>query len=463
MEIKHFGVYKYQKKYTNRNGSYLLALNDDFLFPIIKSLDGYFLIGGGIEEGEIPINCLERECKEEISAIISNAKLVCKTDTFYDLNNCSYHSENFFYYSNVDFLSDEREEGISLKWLTFEDTISKLALEHQKWAVKYFYDHFNEFEFNNNILLDSWYFIKALKFGDSSKLKEIPKSDLHNHAPFGGSQETFFRITGHEANPVINQFKNFEEMIRWCDENISRKFNTREGYLQRIQAAFIQASKDGIKKLCLNFGVCTLKYFDSAYDMIKCINDLKNKYFKNGIFLPELCLDREKISEKYIKNYYDLLNLNYFKSIDLTGRESFPIEPLIPLFREAERKNLILKAHVGEFSDAETVIRTIDMLHLTQIQHGISIAESEKAIRYVRNHSIQLNIAPSSNYYLKRIDVIKNHPIKLLFNAGVKVTINTDDVFIFNSTINNEYLLLFKSGVLSAEQLNQIRLNGLND
>lgn len=463
MKVKHFGVYEHQKKYINRNGSYLLALNDVFLFPIIQSSDGYFLIGGGIENGETSINCLERECKEEISAIISNEKLICKTDTFYDLNNYPHHSENFFYYSNINFLSNKREDGISLKWLTFEDAISKLTLEHQKWAVEYFYDHFNELEINNNALLDSWYFIKALKMGDSSKLKNIPKSDLHNHAPFGGSQEMFFQITGHKANPQKGQFKNFEEMIKWCDENISREFNTKEGYLQRIQAAFIQASEDGIKKLCLNFGVCAIKYFDSAYDMMKCIENLKNHFFKNGIFLPELCLDREKISEKYINDYYDLLNLNYFKSIDLTGRESFPIEPLIPLFREAERKNLILKAHIGEFSDAESVTRTIDILHLTQIQHGISIVESEKAIKYVLDHSIQLNIAPSSNYYLKRISDIKNHPIKLLFNAGVKVTINTDDVFIFDSTINNEYLLLYKNGVLSAEQLNQIRLTGLND
>ena len=55
----------------------------------------------------------------------------------------------------------------------------------------------------------------------------------------------------------------------------------------------------------------------------------------------------------------------------------------------------------------------------------------------------------------------KTHPIKALVENGVRVTINTDDLMIFDSSIENEYLKLYKAGTLSAEQLNEIRKRGL--
>ena len=55
----------------------------------------------------------------------------------------------------------------------------------------------------------------------------------------------------------------------------------------------------------------------------------------------------------------------------------------------------------------------------------------------------------------------RDHPIKILYENGVKVTINTDDLLIFDSSIENEYLLLYRAGTLSAGQLDEIRKNGL--
>ena len=54
------------------------------------------------------------------------------------------------------------------------------------------------------------------------------------------------------------------------------------------------------------------------------------------------------------------------------------------------------------------------------------------------------------------------HPIKILYENGIIVTINTDDLLIFDSSIENEYLMLYKSGALDAVQLNCIREQGLN-
>ena len=292
-------------------------------------------------------------------------------------------------------------------------------------------------------------------------LRKIPKSDLHNHAPFGGSREIFHQLTNWSVDKLNERFDSFEDMIKWCDSQISRPFDSKEGFLLRVQAAFMQATFDGITKLSLNFGVCAVKFFTSPKDMVDSIEKLRIIYSPNIQFLPELCLDRSKYSDEYVQNYYKFLDLDYFKSIDMTGNESIAIDLFKPLFDAAKHRGLILKAHVGEFADAQTVITTASVLQLDQIQHGISISDSEYAMAWIRDHKIQLNICPSSNYYLRRVPSISFHPIALLYHSGIKVTVNSDDIIIFGNSVSEEFLTLYQNKVLSAEELNQIRIYGL--
>ena len=56
---------------------------------------------------------------------------------------------------------------------------------------------------------------------------------------------------------------------------------------------------------------------------------------------------------------------------------------------------------------------------------------------------------------------MKNHPIQKLYRAGVDVTINSDDILIFDSDVSKEYLRLYENETLKAEELDDIRMNGL--
>lgn len=100
-------------------------------------------------------------------------------------------------------------------------------------------------------------------------------------------------------------------------------------------------------------------------------------------------------------------------------------------------------------------------LGLDQIQHGVLAAKSEKIMRYLADNQIQLNVCPTSNVMLKVSADYKTHPIHTLFANGVKVTINTDDLLIFNSTLSEEYLKLYKAG-MKASDLEVIRQTGLH-
>lgn len=117
--------------------------------------------------------------------------------------------------------------------------------------------------------------------------------------------------------------------------------------------------------------------------------------------------------------------------------------------------------NVGESGTAEDVRRAVDVLNLDEVHHGIGAAESKEVMRFLADNRIQLNVCPSSNVMLGYASSYKAHPIKVLYENGISVTINTDDLLIFDSSIENEYLILYREGVLTAAQLNEIRLNGL--
>lgn len=62
---------------------------------------------------------------------------------------------------------------------------------------------------------------------------------------------------------------------------------------------------------------------------------------------------------------------------------------------------------------------------------------------------------------LGRVESLANHPINRLYRSGVDVTINSDDILIFDSDVSKEYLRLYEAGCLTAEELDAIRLSGL--
>ena len=121
-------------------------------------------------------------------------------------------------------------------------------------------------------------------------------------------------------------------------------------------------------------------------------------------------------------------------------------------FETSEMRKLLIRA---AFHQAR------EELELHEVQHGISAIHDESVVRFLADHHIRLNITSSSNILLGRIHGMSGHPIGRFYRSGVDVTINSDDILIFDSDVSKEYLRLYESGCLSAEELDSIRQNGL--
>jgi adenosine deaminase len=304
-------------------------------------------------------------------------------------------------------------------------------------------------------------FIKALESNNVDEVRKIPKGDLHNHITRGGNKRYIEEWSG-VSIPKCPKFRDLGEMNRWNSQNIKSLFQGKAGYEKRIEAAFVQAKMDGVDVLHMSITIGEESlYNNSIEDLVQALKKIHRHFAPEILFAPEIAF----FSYTPIEETYEKLNLfleqDYFKSIDMFGDE-FSVPAFKKIYRKAKEKGLILKAHVGEFGTAELVKEAVEELELDQVQHGIAAANSQSVMNWLHDNKIQLNICPTSNIYLSRVEDYKTHPIRKLYDNGVKVTINTDDMIIFDQSVSEEFLNLYNSGLFNAAELNEIRENGLS-
>lgn len=307
-------------------------------------------------------------------------------------------------------------------------------------------------------------FIQSLKDNNLGDVTTFPKSDLHSHAGRGGNIRFIEEWAGKKASPPPKKFYSLSDMQQWYSDHIRSLAGGREGQIKRWEACFRQASQDHIAVLALSFSTAEIELAGGIDEFIRLITEMNRVHSPETVFLPELTYDRACDAEKEASEIDGILCRHYFKSIDICCDEfAQPVRAFKLLYRKAKDYGLRLKAHVGEFGTADDVMEAVEELELDEVHHGIAAAKSDFVMNWLARHKIQLNICPSSNVMLDVVDEYKNHPIGRLYRAGIPVTVNTDDMLIFNQSVSQEYLNLYNSGVLNAEELDEIRINGLNE
>ncbi|GAU75417.1 adenosine deaminase [Fusibacter sp. 3D3] len=313
---------------------------------------------------------------------------------------------------------------------------------------------------------DSIKFEKALISQDLETIRTVPKSDLHNHFVLGGNRQFLKNKTGKLILPIKKTLGSMNEMHHWVSENLGEDYNTPDMRKLLVEATFVQAKEDGIKILEIGEDVWGLnEFFNNDIDeLISTFKEANRRISPDTELRLQIGLSRHcSISylEKVLEPFW---GRSEFYSIDIYGDEfSQPIENFKNIYRKAKLNGLRLKAHVGEWGTASDVIQAVELLELDEVQHGISVVEDEYAIKMIKERNIRMNITPTSNVKLGRVGSIKEHPIRKMFDKGIDLTINSDDILIFDSEVSQEYLTLFREKVFSADELDVIRLNGLKN
>jgi len=310
--------------------------------------------------------------------------------------------------------------------------------------------------------IDSKQFMEYLRNGSLDGLQIIPKSDLHNHAGRGGSLCYISAWANVYINPPQHPFASLADMQAWFVQNVKIHCPGTAGYLKRIEASFAQAEMDHIRLLTLSFGPDEVVSLGGIEPFIKTMDILHATYAPNTTFLPELALDRACDVEQTFGLVEDILSYKWFASIDICCNElAQPIRHFQKIYWLAKNNGLRRKAHVVEFGSAEDVLEACETLELQEVHHGIAAAASDRVMKWLARNKIQLNICPTSNIMLGLVKEYRGHPIRVLYDHGIPVTINTDDLLIFNQSVSQEYMNLFEAKLMTAEELDNIRVLGL--
>lgn len=124
-------------KYVDREGAYLIPIRDNQI-GVIQTSKGYFFLGGGLENGEDHIACIERECIEEAGCTVSVIDKVCSAETYGKHPVIGYfHPIQTYYIGNV--LSKvlaPTEKDHNFLWIEYDKLKGKMFAEMQNWALE---------------------------------------------------------------------------------------------------------------------------------------------------------------------------------------------------------------------------------------------------------------------------------------------------------------------------------------
>lgn len=116
-----------------------------------------------------------------------------------------------------------------------------------------------------------------------------------------------------------------------------------------------------------------------------------------------------------------------------------PPDPFAGAFRIARDAGLIAAPHAGELEGPESVRAALDLLGARRLGHGVRSVEDPELVRRLADEGVVCDVCPTSNLVLGISPTMEQHPIGTLLEAGVRVTVNTDDPLLFGAGLLEEY------------------------
>jgi aminodeoxyfutalosine deaminase len=112
-----------------------------------------------------------------------------------------------------------------------------------------------------------------------------------------------------------------------------------------------------------------------------------------------------------------------------------------PYFDQARAIGLHSVPHAGETTGPQTIWDALSMLGAERIGHGTSAVQDPALLAHLAERQIPLEVCPTSNVATRAVPSLAEHPLPRMVEAGVLVTINSDDPPMFSTDLNNEYLI----------------------
>lgn len=313
------------------------------------------------------------------------------------------------------------------------------------------------------------------------EITNLPKIELHSHLDGSIHPKTIFNIAKNQNVKLpTDSFDTFKEYIQapnTCD--------SLKTYLKRFSIPIqVMQTKENLEKIAyhyiLNLQESNVKYAEVRFAPI---NHLRKGLTIDEVIQSVLSGLKKGTKETAIKSNLIICgmrhlpvekNLEVFRvaskylgygvvAVDLAGNEAdFP--PIIhkKAFDYAYSEGFNITIHAGETGSYENIITSIKDLNATRIGHGVNAINDEETINLLLEKDITLEVCPTSNIQTKAYESYDSHPFKKLLDLGVRVTLNTDNMTVSNTTLNKEYLIMQETFDLDKSTLLEIYKNSVD-
>ena len=322
-------------------------------------------------------------------------------------------------------------------------------------------------------------------------IRAVPKVLLHDHLDGGLRTQTIIELA---KDLKYNKLptKDAGELADWFHQG-ANKGNLVE-YLQGFEhTCAVMQTKESLERVAYemmedmkNDGVC---YVETRFAPVFHTN--KGLYPEDivGAVLDGLERGRKDFGVGFglilcgmrnMKNTLEIAELavNFRKKgvvgFDLAGEEGgYPPKKHIEAFQFIQRANFNITIHAGEAFGKESIWQAIQWCSAHRIGHATHLMEDfimdEKGnvagfgdlAQYVLDKRIPLEICLLSNVHTGAVDKIENHPFGLLFKEKFRVTINTDDRLMSDTTMTKEFLVAIKNFNLTLDDIEKITINSM--
>lgn len=295
-------------------------------------------------------------------------------------------------------------------------------------------------------------------------IQRLPKTETHLHFEGTLPLELLRQVRPEFATPPASWARNFKfrDFAHFEVELLDMAFawfTSAERYHQAAKVVFARQVSQNIKYVETSFASGCIEFLGlDGREVLAAIRSAVPAGLEVRVFLG---IHHNGCTPKMEPVLADALTWPDLAGIDLHGTESFPLEPWTAEYWAAARKaGKFTKAHAGELMGAGFVRRVLDELQPQRLEHGVRAIEDRAVVAEIKRRGLALDICPISNHKLMPGISLENHPIRQLFDAGVKVTVSTDDPLSFGNTLAHEYTALVERRGFSRAEIVQLMRNG---
>ncbi len=308
-------------------------------------------------------------------------------------------------------------------------------------------------------------------------LKE-PKIDLHCHLDGSIPPEVIRELAGRSGIQLPEDERELRQMLTAPDDCNSLKeylscfsipidcLKNKENLKTAVYQVLKNAANENNIYMEIRFAPLqsVVPGFSVAQVLEAAIEGMKTAEKDFGISASIIaCVMRHESVEKNIKMLQVTREFlgHGVGALDLAGSEAeFPMKVQAELFREARRIDMPFTIHAGECGNVENVVEAVE-LGARRIGHGIALMKDIRARELVARKGACLEMCPISNFQTKAVSSPEQYPIGLFLQEGLKVTINTDNRTVSDTSAGKEWELLEESFGIRGDVRKQLLLNAV--